>query len=132
MAYGQKYKIVFSDNEKDNLVNNKQIIPVLSQKGEATLFRESGKIVVAYDENIFNLCLNSFSSVGNAFKNYRAVYVASAVNCIISGNFVKQVSSNAAFAGLSIIRNILLDNPDAVIWKERLPSLEKSLALIAA
>lgn len=123
MAYGQKYKIVFSDNEKDNLVNNKQIIPVLSQKGEATLFRESGKIVVAYDENIYNLCLNSFSSVGNAFKNYRAVYVASAVNGIISGSFVKQVSSNAAFAGLSIIRNILLDNPDAVIWKERLPKV---------
>ena len=123
MAYGQKYKIVFSDNEKDNLVNNKQIIPVLSQKGEAILFRESGKIVVAYDENIYNLCLNSFSAVGNAFKNYRAVYVASAVNGIISGNSVKQVSSNAAFAGLSIIRNILLDDPDAIIWKERLPKV---------
>ena len=122
-AYARKYRIVFSTNEKDNLVNNKQIIPVLSQKGKVTLFRENEKIVVEYDEELFDLCLNSFASVGNIFKSYCSVYVASSINGIISGNCVKQAPSNASFIGLSIIRGILLENPDAIIWKERLPKV---------
>lgn len=123
LAYERKYKVSFSETEKDALVNNKQIIKVLSQKDTITLFRESGKIEVVFDEDIFNLCLNAFPPIGNIMKNYSVVYIASAVTGLFSSKAVKCASRESAFIGLSIIRDILLKDKDAIIWKERLPKV---------
>ena len=122
-AYEQKYKVSFSENEIDKLINNKLLSSVIQQREEVTLFREDGKVVIIYDNAIYNDCCKSLSTASGKFNNYSVIYVSSEVEDAISGNNIQLVSSQAAYIGLSKIRDILLKDNDAIIWKERLPKV---------
>lgn len=122
--FEKKYQVKFEDNEKDRLINNKELDNVFQKRTEKiAIFQNNQIIFLFFDRDIFNQCVNKL--FGGQLKDSKVseIFVSSSFldnNCQFGS---KKVNSKNAFNGLKKIRKILIENPDAIIWKEGLPKV---------
>ena len=121
--FGKKYSILLTENEKNSLINNKNISKVFNNKEAVHLFRKDGRIDVVFDDEIYSECLKKYNTKNILFTNCDRTYVVSTQSGLVAGNTVIQVDNSASFNGLTLIRNKLLKDENAIIWKERLPKV---------
>ena len=121
--FENKYSILFTENEKNELIENKNILKVFNDKKPVSLFRQEGRIDIIFDEEIYSECHDKYSASNISFKNCSRTYVISTQIGIVSGNGVYKVDNSASFKGLELIRLKILNDEKAIIWKERLPKV---------
>ena len=121
--FEKKYSVEFTENEKKSLIDNKIISKIFINKESVSLFRKNGRIDVIYDENIYSECVNKYNTNNISFKNCARIYIVSTQSGLVGGDTVIQVDNSASFEGLKLIREKLLNDENAIIWKERLPKV---------
>lgn len=121
--YERKYAISFSENEKKFLIDNKNISRVFNNKETLSLFRSEGRLDVIFDNEIYSNCIKIYYTRDCSFPNCIRTYVVSTQLGVVSGDTVIQVNSLSSFEGLKLIREKLLKDENAIIWKEKLPKV---------
>lgn len=118
-----KYSLSFTKNEKDELIYNKGLYELFSRHCSKRIFREDSIIYIPFDVYIFEECIKKYYQTKiDLFENSN-IFVSSVIPNVIQNEKVTEVSFESAFDGLNIIRNILLKDSNAIIWKEMLPKL---------
>lgn len=119
-----KYRVKFTDNEEDRLVNNKELSIIFQKKSTKILiFQKEQAIILFFDKDIYNQCINRFFKRQLKDSKISKTFVSSSFldnNCRFG---TKKVTPKIAFLGLKKIREVLKNDPNAVVWKEGLPKI---------
>ena len=119
--FQEKYKVYLSKNEINRLIFAKTINRVLTKHETIKLFRANERIDVIFDESIYNSCLKKYVTKDCSFAMCSRVYVVSSIDNLITGENVESYSNSVCYDGIKIIRQILINNENSIIWKEKLP-----------
>ena len=121
--FEEKYSVSFTEIEKYNLIQNKYLYKICIEKEEVILFRAKNKISVIFDEEIYQKCTQQFLTNNMTFNNISKIFNVSTISGLILGTNVFELNPSAAFDGLRLIREKMINEKDPVIWKERLPKV---------
>lgn len=123
-GFSDKYNLNLTLEEKDRIVRNKEYIKFFILNEPLIVFRKGKKITIDKDDDVFKQTISSdkiFIRFGN--EKYKFIFASSIFNEIISDDTCHKVLPLDAFSGLTKIRDILIKNPNAIIWKEMLPKI---------
>lgn len=121
--YELKYSIIFLESEKISLINNKKLAKLFKSKETIYLFRNDGRVDVIFDKDIYEKCFKEYLTTNCLFPNCTRTYVVSELQGLVKGDTIFEVDNSVSFKGLKLIRKKLLNDENAIIWKERLPKI---------